>query len=118
MAKSQTSLKPGPLKRFLDNISFIQKLERKIKKGDPGYAKILKTSIVTMRSAPSHERMLTTLKEWGVTVDNAFFLGGIEKKRILEVLKPHLFFDDQKTHLNSSKIPQVHIPFGIANEGT
>ncbi len=116
VAKKEISLNPGPLKNFLDKISLIQRLEKKREKDDLEYKKILSTSVVTTRNAPSHERMINTLKKWGVSVDSAFFLGGIEKKRILEVLKPHLFFDDQVDHLNSIKIPQVHIPFGIANE--
>ena len=79
--------------------------------------RILKTSIVTARNAPAHERVITSLKEWGVEVDDAFFLGGIEKSRILNVMKPHIFFDDQKVHLEHiDKIPAVHIPFGIANK--
>ena len=47
-----------------------------------------------------------------------FFMGGIEKKRVLEVLKPHLYVDDQMNHLDKSLtgIPLVHIPFGIINE--
>jgi 5'-nucleotidase len=61
--------------------------------------------------------VVTTLSAWGVEPDETFFLGGIEKARILEILKPHIFFDDQRSHLTSSakKIPSVHIPFGIAN---
>jgi len=41
----------------------------------------------------------------------------MEKDRILSKLKPHMFFDDQKSHLESKAgdIPMVHIPFGIAN---
>jgi 5'-nucleotidase len=37
---------------------------------------------------------------------------------VLSVFKPHIFFDDQLTHLKSSPggtIPMVHVPFGIAN---
>ena len=57
------------------------------------------------------------MRNWGITVYEAFFLGGIEKKKVLEVLNPHIFFDDQKTHLvpTSSVLPSVHIPFGITN---
>ena len=57
------------------------------------------------------------MRNWGITVNEAFFLGGIEKKKVLEVLNPHIFFDDQKTHLvpTSSVLPAVHIPFGITN---
>ena len=79
----------------------------------------LKISIVTARNAPSHERMINTLKSWNIDVDEAFFLGGIEKKRILEVMKPHMYFDDQTVHLEKiDNIPMVHIPFGIANKTT
>ena len=47
-----------------------------------------------------------------------FLLGGVEKRRVLEVLKPHIFFDDQKGHLDPNILdtPLVHIPFGIANQ--
>jgi 5'-nucleotidase len=42
----------------------------------------------------------------------------MEKARILAVLKPHMFFDDQRSHLQSSAgdIPMVHIPFGVVNK--
>ena len=72
---------------------------------------------MTARSAPSHERVVTTLKSWGVSADEAFFLGGMEKARVLTVLRPHMFFDDQRSHLRSpgGDIPMVHVPFGVAN---
>lgn len=113
--KKWQPLNPGLLKPLLDKISFFQKLEKKREKKDKSYKRILKTSIVTARDAPAHERLIYTLKSWGIEIDNAFFLGGIEKKNILEVLKPHIYFDDQQKHLTSTKIPQVHIPFGIIN---
>ena len=60
--------------------------------------------------------MINTLKSWNITVDEAFFLGGIDKKRILEVMKPHIYFDDQINNLKQvDNIPMVHIPFGVAN---
>lgn len=32
-------------------------------------------------------------------------------------MKPHIFFDDQMTHLDHiDNVPAVHIPFGIANK--
>jgi 5'-nucleotidase len=45
-------------------------------------------------------------------------MGGVDKSRILNVVKPHIYFDDQLAHLNkeTTKIPLVHIPFGIANK--
>lgn len=107
----------GPLKEFLLRISKIQKAEEEKRKVDPSYKNRLRVSIVTARNAPSHERAINTLKSWGVMANDAFFLGGVEKKLVLEVLQPHIFFDDQSGHLaTSSKVaPSVHIPFGITN---
>lgn len=51
---------------------------------------------MTVRNAPSPKRMINTLRPWGIQVDETFFLGGIEKKRVLEVFAPHIFFDDQR----------------------
>lgn len=109
---------PGPLADLFKKLSFMQKLEEKRLKDDPEYKKILRISIVTARNAPAHERVVTTLKEWGVSADESFFLGGMEKSRVLSILKPHMFFDDQRSHLESAAgdIPMVHIPFGIANK--
>jgi 5'-nucleotidase len=108
---------PGPLKEFLVKISDIQKLEEQKKRDESEYKNRLRVSIVTARNAPSHERALNTLKEWGVMANDAFFLGGVDKGLILGVLKPHIFFDDQSVHLDSasSVAPSVHIPFGIKN---
>jgi len=115
---SQEELNTGPLADFFKKLSFFQKLESKKEMENPNYEKILKTAIITARNAPAHERAVNTLKKWGVTVDEMFLLGGVEKKRILEVMKPHLYFDDQLVHLDEKMldIPLVHIPFGISNK--
>lgn len=111
------ALELGPIGPLLQRISFFQKLEKKKAENDNSYRRILKTAIVTARNAPAHERVVSSLKSWGVEVDDAFFLGGIEKARVLKILKPHIFFDDQITHLEHiDNIPAVHIPFGIANK--
>lgn len=109
---------PGPLKEFLVRMARIQSIEEQHKASQPGYENRLRISIVTARNAPSHQRALATLKSWGVMANDAFFLGGIEKKRVLGVLQPHIFFDDQSGHLQSAStvVPSVHIPFGITNQ--
>lgn len=111
---------PGPLKEFLVRISKIQAIEEEKRKSDNSYNNRLRISIVTARNAPSHERALNTLKGWGVMVNDAFFLGGIEKAKVLAVLRPHIFFDDQSGHLKtaSTVVPSVHIPFGVRNPAT
>lgn len=108
---------PGPLKNFLDRISYIQKLETTYKLKNPNYEPVLRVSIVTARNAPSHKRAINTMREWDILANEAFFMGGVEKSKVLEILKPHIFFDDQKLHLKSASIlPSVHIPFGVANK--
>lgn len=115
---SNEPLEAGLLFNFLQKLSTFQKLEAKKYLKNPDYKKVLRTAIVTARNAPSHERAINTLTSWDVSVDEMFFLGGIEKRRFLEVIKPHLFIDDQINHLDQSliDIPLVHIPFGIMNE--
>lgn len=110
--------KPGPLADFFKKLALIQKLEERKEAKEKGYKRIIRTAIVTARNAPSHGRVITTLESWGVGVNETFFLGGIEKKLVLTLLKPHIYFDDQKSHLDSeaANIPMVHIPFGIANK--
>ncbi|MDR1498143.1 MAG: 5'-nucleotidase [Puniceicoccales bacterium] len=118
LKKTKKPHNPGPLKDLLQKISSFQELEAKKAKKDKSYKPALRISIVTARNAPSNERFVTTMQSWGINVDETFFLGGIDKTRILKILKPHIFFDDQIAHLASASkgIPSVHIPFGIANE--
>lgn len=116
---STVVMEAGPLAGFFTKISSFQKLETEKKRKDDKYEKILKTAIITARNAPAHERAINTLNSWGVEVDEMFILGGIDKSRILEIMKPHLYFDDQIGNLDTNtinNIPLVHIPFGVANE--
>ncbi|XOB90743.1 5'-nucleotidase [Pseudomonadota bacterium 24LQ007] len=116
-SRSHIPHSPGPLADLFRKLSHLQKLEDKAVEAAPGYQRILRTGIVTARNAPSHERVITTLEHWGVDANEVFFLGGMKKDRILSVLKPHMFFDDQRSHLESEagNVPMVHIPFGVAN---
>lgn len=107
---------PGPLRDFLVGLNRIQKREEQHRVENPDYHIRLRVSIVTARSAPSHLRAVTSLKQWGVMVNDAFFLGGIGKAAVLDVLKPHIFFDDQPLNLTSREVPGVHVPFGVINE--
>lgn len=100
-----TPLDPGPLRDFLAGVNRIQRVAEDR----------IRVSLVTARSAPAHERAINSLKSWGLTVNDAFFLGGLWKAPILDVLKPHIFFDDQRRHLVQT-VPCVHIPFGVSNE--
>lgn len=108
----------GRLTDFLRGINRIQDIEERLQRDDPAYNRRVHVAIVTARNAPSHERVVKTIQSWGLRVNDAFFLGGIEKAAVLEVLRPHIFFDDQRTHLEpaADTVPCVHVPFGIVNQ--
>ncbi|HSH13808.1 MAG TPA: 5'-nucleotidase [Desulfurivibrionaceae bacterium] len=117
ISRSHIPHSPGPLAGLFQKISHLQTLEDQALAADPDYRRVLRTIIVTARNAPAHERVITTLEHWGVNANEVFFLGGMQKDRILTVLRPHIFFDDQRSHLESEAgdVPMVHIPFGVSN---
>ena len=108
---------PGPFATLFRQLHAMQRIEARLARRRPDYHKLLRVAIVTARNAPSHERVVTTLKSWGVSADETFFLGGMAKARVLAVFKPHIFFDDQRDHLATpvARVAMVHVPFGIAN---
>ncbi len=89
----------GPFAAFLKKLAKLQ--ERLPMKMEFSPVRI---AIVTARNAPSDLRVIKTLRHWGVYVDEAFFLGGIEKSKILQSFKAHIFFDDQDVHLKQSSL--------------
>lgn len=120
MANAVAAHDPGPLQPFLLKVANIQAAERDRKLDDPDYRMRLHIALVTARNAPSHKRAIQSLKSWGVMVNDAFFLGGIDKGAVISVLRPHIYFDDQQGHLASTSpsAPSVHVPFGALNERT
>ena len=98
--KSQNiPMSEGPFATFLKKLAKLQ--ERLPMKMEFSPVRI---AIVTARNAPSDLRVIKTLRHWGVYVDEAFFLGGIEKSKILKSFKAHIFFDDQDVHLKQSSL--------------
>lgn len=73
----------------------------------------IRIALVTARNAPADMRAIKTLREWGVSVDLAFFLGGIEKTRVLKTFAPHIFFDDSIKHIDAAKkvVPSALVPY-------
>ena len=118
-ALADVPLPKGPLAAFLEKINHIQRIEDAKHNADPGgYERRVRVAVVTARSAPAHERAINSIHQWGLRVNDAFFLGGIDKGPVLGVLQPHIFFDDQRRHVDtaSRSTPSVHIPFGELNE--
>ena len=108
-------LNSGPLMPMLKGISRLQNLSKNY--SNKTNDKSIRVAIITARNAPAHERLINTLVNYGIDTDELFLAGGIEKKNIIDVLKPHLFLDDQLGHLEpaAKSTPSVHIPFGIRN---
>ncbi|MEQ1757172.1 MAG: 5'-nucleotidase [Vicinamibacterales bacterium] len=117
--RAHEPLADGPLARFCRELS---QLQQAIAHSPSAGAAVppIRTSIVTSRGAPAHTRVVTTLRSWGIAVDEAFFLGGLPKSATLAELKPHIFFDDQLQHISGAAdcTPCAHVPFGVANGGS
>lgn len=96
--KQLTPLKEGPYAKLLKTLSNIQHKMHTGVELSP-----LRLAIVTARSSPAHLRVIQTLREWDVYVDEAFFLGGMPKDKVLKAFKAHIFFDDQDTHLEDAQ---------------
>jgi 5'-nucleotidase len=107
-ANAEKALPDGPFARLLRTLSTI-------KEKCPN---MLRIAIITARNNPAHKRVILTLRQWGVKVDEAFFLGGVEKKAILKAFNAHIFFDDQDTHVKpaSSDIPSGRVPYRSDSE--
>ena len=78
----------------------------------------IRTALVTARSAPAHERAIRTLMGWNIGVDEAMFLGGLDKGAFLREFEPDFYFDDQRSHVESARrhVASGHVPFGITNK--
>ncbi len=73
----------------------------------------VRLAIVTARSAPAEMRVINTLRHWGVYVNEIFFLGGLDKAKILKSFRPHIFFDDQDLHIEAASkvVPSGKVPY-------
>lgn len=73
----------------------------------------VRIAIVTARNAPAEMRVIKTLRHWRVYVDEVFFLGGMDKSKILKAFKPHIFFDDQDLHIEAASkfVPSGKVPY-------
>jgi len=77
----------------------------------------VRIAIVTARNSPAEMRVIKTLRQWGVYVDEAFFLGGVGKTKVLMAFKPHIFFDDQELHLKeaAANVPSGKVPYATGS---
>jgi 5'-nucleotidase len=102
-------LPEGPFGRVLKTLSRIKSLST-----EP----LVRIALVTARDRPAHERVILTLRSWGVTVDEAYFLGGLSKNQVLKAFNAHIFFDDQDKHAGpaSEHVPSARVPYRTTSE--
>jgi 5'-nucleotidase len=107
--KATLPLSAGPFKPLLAALHRLQRA------GTPSMR--VRTALVTARSAPAHERAIRTLMDWDIEVDEAMFLGGLDKGAFLREFEPDFFFDDQTGHIESAArhVPAGHVASGVQN---
>lgn len=105
-------MEEGPFANFLMTIAHIQSRFAD-RESSP-----IRTALVTSRNAPAHERAIKTLRQWGVRVDEAFFLGGVSKQEVLSAFGAHIFFDDQPAHAEpaSKFVPSAVVPYAAGRD--
>ncbi len=103
---AETPLPEGPFAPLLKTLSFLQNEFE-------GVQRPIRTALVTARNAPAHERVIRTLRAWDVRIDEAFFLGGMDKKEFLRAFGAHIFFDDTPDNTESAKevVATARVPF-------
>ncbi len=110
-AAAREPLPGGPFKNVLAALHRIQ--------ADYPADKVpIRTALFTARAAPAHERVVRTLRVWNIRIDEAVFLGGMDKGEFLRSFGADIFFDDQSGHCESTRrfVPTGHVPHGAANE--
>ena len=109
-AAANQPLNGGPFKEFL---SALQSIQAEFSEGDCP----IRTALITARSAPTHERVIRTLRAWGIRIDESIFLGGLDKGQFLKAFEADVFFDDQEGHCESARqhVATGHVPNGVKN---
>lgn len=104
---AQKPLSGGPFKGFL---AALHELQSKFNDECP-----IRTALVTARAAPTHERVIRTLRAWNIRIDEAIFLGGLSKGEFLKAFGADFFFDDQQGHCLSASehVATGHVPHGV-----
>nr|XP_020644475.1 cytosolic 5'-nucleotidase 1A-like isoform X1 [Pogona vitticeps] len=103
----------GPLKAFALHLG---KMCKKFNQEDSP----IRTYLVTARSGRDMGiRAIKTLREWGLAIDEAFFMDGAPKGPILSKIQPHIFFDDGLHNIQGALdvgIPSALVPCDCSSE--
>lgn len=99
---SEVPLGAGPLKVVLEHLATIRQQ----------FPSAIRLGIFTARGSPANLRVLTTLRQWQIEVDELHFLSGKAKGGPLATWGADIFFDDSLKNVNSAienNILGVHV---------
>lgn len=113
-SEAAAAKRPLPGGPFKDVLAALHRIQSEF----PPHKSPIRTALFTARSAPAHERVIRTLRAWEIRIDEAVFLGGMDKGEFLHTFGADIFFDDQQDHCESARqhVPTGHVPHGVANE--
>jgi 5'-nucleotidase len=99
---ADTPMRPGPFANVLISLAKIQRVNKSR----------LRLALVSARNQSAGTRVIRTLNEWGIDLNEIHFLGGNEKANLLAAIRTHIFFDDQEVHINpaSKLVPAALVP--------
>jgi len=109
-AQAQQPVGGGPFKAFL---AALHRLQQEFPEGQSP----IRSALVTARGAPAHERVIRTLRDWDIRLDESLFLGGMDKTEFLRGFGADIFFDDQSSHCEraADHVATGHVPHGVMN---
>ncbi len=104
-SNAKIPLPKGPFAPFLQQLGVVQMLL-------PKDTELIRTALITARDSNVHERVIRTLREWNIKINETFFMGGLSKSKVLEAFGAHIFFDDQISHIEpaSKIVPTALVP--------
>ncbi len=77
----------------------------------------IRLTMLTAREAPAHERVVQTLRQWGVQFDEVHFVGARAKAPFLAAARAAVFFDDRLENVDGASsmvaagfVPPGHLP--------
>lgn len=80
----------------------------------------LRLMLITARGLPAHGRVISTLVEEGIELDEVIFAGGAPKGPVLRGFDADIFFDDSRHNIESALNADIvggHVPFGEGGLG-
>ena len=101
---------PAPFARLLSALAAL---------GSDGHGRgpRVRTALVSSRPGAAQERILRTLRRWGLQLDEAFFVGDLPKAEILAAFRPHVAFGEHPRAAARTLRPVASVASPDAEDG-